>query len=111
MLTAVYSSGHVSGAEVWLAGWWICAAVFFLTGFLHRENRNVVEFGRRLNGLLFAGAIVDIVWFRFYYPDGRYVNHGIAGAYLLLLWPAALVLTALAMKFLKKRTVIHKKRL
>ena len=102
MLTAVYSLGHVNGAEVWLAGWWICAAVFFLIGFLRRENRNVAEFSRRLNGLLFSGAVVDLVWFFYFYPDGSYANPGIAGAYVLLLWPVILVLTALALRLLRK---------
>lgn len=102
MLTAVYSLGRVRGAEVWLAGWAVCAAVFFLVGFLRKENRNVREFGRRLNGLLFAGAIVDLVWFYSYYPGGTYANPGIAGAYRLLLWPAVLVLTALVLRIWRK---------
>ena len=99
MLTAVYSLGRVNGAEVWLAGWAICAAAFFLAGFLRKEKRNIREFNRRLSGLLAANAIVDIIWFHFYYPDGVYVNHGISGGYVLLLWPFLLVVTA---KFWRK---------
>jgi len=103
MLTAVYSLGRVSGAEVWLAGWAICAAAFLLLGLLRKENRNIREFNRRMNGLLAAGAIVDIVWFRFYYPEGIYVNPGIAGAYVLLLWPALLAVTALVLRVRRNR--------
>ena len=103
MLTAVYSLGRVNGAEVWLAGWGICAAAFLLFGLLRKENRTVREFNRRMEGLLAAGAIVDIIWFHFYYPEGIYVNHGISGAYVLLLWPALLVVTEFAVRFRRKR--------
>ena len=99
MLTAVYSLGRVHGAEIWLAGWLICAAAFLLIGFLRKENRSVRGVIRHLSGLLAAGALVDLVWFRFYYPDGQYINHGIAGTYLLLLWPALLAVTGFVLNF------------
>ena len=102
MLTAVYSLGRVNGAEIWLVGWLICAVVFVLAGFLRKENRNVREFGRRLNGLLAAGAVVDLIWFCLYCPDGEYANPGIAGVYFLILWPVLLVVIAFAMKLLGK---------
>ena len=102
MLTAVYSLGRVNGAEVWLAGWLICAAAFFLVGFLRKENRNAVEFVRRMSGLLAVGALVDIAWFFYFYPDGEYTNPGIVGAYVLLLWPLALTVTAWILKLWKK---------
>lgn len=102
MLTALYSVGRVHGAEVWLAGWWICAAVFCLIGFLRKEHRNGRELKRRLTALLFAGAAADLIWFPFYYPDGAYANPGIAGAYLLLLWPVLLIGAEAAVRFRRK---------
>lgn len=103
MVTAVYSLGRVNGAEVWLTGWLICAAAFFLAGFLRKENRNVREFNRRLTGLLVVSNVADLVWFPFYYPNGEYANPGIAGAYMLLLWPVLLIAAEFAVRFWRKR--------
>ena len=80
MFTSIYALKWVIGAKIWLIGCIICLIIAFVAAFSIKTNR------KRPN------CIIDVVWFLMYFPNGEYVNMGLASASGLLLYPFILAL-------------------
>ena len=88
MITAIISLGQVHGAEFWLAGWFVCAIIYFAGLLLNKANRRNAK--NVLFLFLLAEVVTDFVWAVTYYDNSVYVNYGIGAVYGLILWPIAL---------------------
>ncbi len=92
MFTAIYALGYVVGAEVWLAGCIVCLLAAGSVSFAIPTNRGK---GLLRTALCIAlpAALCDLAWFFVYFPNGDYVNRGLASASGLLLYPLVLILS------------------
>lgn len=105
MITAIISTAYVSGAEMWLIGWFACALLFFAILLMPKKNRSKDGIRNLLLSFLTAEIIVDLVWALIYYDSSGYSNHGIGAIYWLLLWPAALAASGILVTKLNKKAV------
>lgn len=103
MLTAMYSLGHVVGAEIWVLGMLVCALLYMGVCCLFRKNRNRRGLKRILLGLLTAEVICDGTWAAVFYHGGAYHNYGIGAACGLLLWPGLLFFTGLVVTMINTK--------
>lgn len=92
MVTAFYSIGKVTGAEIWVSGFFVCILFFAAVCLLFKANRTKKSIIAILLSLLVAEIICDITWFLIYFPGGSYTNYGMNGIVWLMLWPAILIL-------------------
>ena len=103
MITAIISLNYVHGAQMWLAGWLVCAAAYFLMSLLKKSGRTKCGVKNLLLGFLSAEFVTDALWALIYYSDSGYVNYGVGAVYGLLLWPAALAVSAVLTRGHKDR--------
>lgn len=96
MVTVIYSLGRVSGAGFWLAAYLVSMAAFLVVCLLFKKNRSGRGIIIVLLGLLLSEAICDGIWFLAYYPGGTYHNYGVGSVSGILLWPAQLFLSGIA---------------
>lgn len=95
MVTMLYAwHDGVMGMDITLVCYGICVALYILFCFLFRANRTGK--GKVLLGWLACEGICDLVWWRAFYPEGYYVNHGISGTMICFLLPMLLVMAAMA---------------
>ena len=91
MITMLISLGYVTGAEVGLLGWAVCAAMYFGMCLAFAANRTPQGFHRIWDYFLVAELLVDLSWcLLYYFPEG-YRNMGLGGIAGALLWPAVLL--------------------
>lgn len=91
MITAIISITQVHGAEVWLAGWLLCAALYFVFLLIREVNRTSTTAKNVVFWFLAAEFFTDLIWAIIYYGNPGYINYGIAAVYGLLLWPVLLL--------------------
>lgn len=91
MITLLISRGYVYGAEESLAGWAVCAAIYFAVSLAFRYNRTPAGLRRMGISFLIAELLVDLAWCLIWYGEDGYVNLGHGSAFLLILWPGALL--------------------
>ena len=91
MITAIVSIGQVYGAEYWLAGWLLCAALYFVFLLIQEVNRTRTGAIHVVVWFLISEALTDLIWAVVYYGNPGYINYGIAAVYGLLLWPVLLL--------------------
>ncbi len=98
MLIAVYSMGHVVGAEVWALIALVCALLYMGVCCLFRYNRSRQGMKRILLGLLAAEAVYDVACAVILYPGGEYHNYGLGSAYMVLfIWFGLLAFSGLVL--------------
>ena len=102
VITAIISLSQVEGAEIWLAGWLVCAILYFALLFLSKWNRSRTK--NVLFWFLAAEALTDLGWALVYYDQTGYINYGIGAVYGLLLWPLALTAAGLIATMQNKKS-------
>lgn len=95
MITLWISRGYVTGATEALMFWLACTVLYAAGCFAFRANRNAGGPGPVAWGFLTAELAVDLLWCLTLYGPQGYVNHGVGSAFLIVLWPLALLVTAL----------------
>lgn len=95
MITLWISRGYVTGANEALLFWLACAVLYAAGCFAFRANRRAGGPGLTACGFLAAELAVDFIWCVTMYSPQGYVNRGVGSAFLIFLWPLALVITAL----------------
>ncbi len=104
MITAIVAAiDHVTGADIWLIGFFLCAVLYLIGNLFRRANRTKKGTKCLLFGLLLAEILCDIFWKFCFYPQGEYVNPGLAGVFSLLAWPLLLIVVSGAVNFINKR--------
>lgn len=83
MITAIVSIGQVYGAEYWLAGWLLCAALYFVFLLIQEVNRTRTGAIHVVVWFLISEALTDLIWAVVYYGNPGYINYGCC------LWPAS----------------------
>lgn len=91
MLSAVYSVPRVIGGDLMLFIWVACSLVYLICGMFRRQNRGRRGRWQMLVGLLISEALVDVFCFTVFFPAGEYRNWGVGGVYVIVLWPAVLL--------------------
>ena len=91
MMTAISSIGQGYGAEYWLAGWLLCAALYFVFLLIQEVNRTRTGAVHVVVWFLISEALTDLIWAVVYYGNPGYINYGVAAVYGLLLWPVLLL--------------------
>lgn len=86
MITAILSIRQVHGAEVWLAGWLLCAALYFVLLLIQRSNRTSASAKNVVFWFLVAEFLTDLIWAIVYYGNPGYIYYGVAAVYGLPLW-------------------------
>lgn len=95
MITMLISLGYVTGADVGLLGWVLCAVAYFALCMVFAPNRTKPGFHRIWDYFLVTELLVDLAWcMMYYFPDG-YRNYGLGGILGVALWPAALLIVGL----------------
>ncbi len=92
MITSIYAIGRVTGAVGWLVGCAVCLIIAFAVAFSLKANRKMPNALMATAGIALSALVCDVIWYLMYFPGGEYVNRGIAGAYILLLYPSVLAL-------------------
>lgn len=95
MITLLISRGYVTGAETALMGWFLCTAVYFAGCMLFSFNRSRNGLRRIGTWFLVTELVVDLLWCLIWYGDQGYVNYGVGGAYVVVLWPGALLVAGI----------------
>lgn len=95
MITLLISRGYVTGANEALMLWLACAVLYAAGCFAFRPNRRTPGAGSVFRGFLYAELAVDLLWCLALYGPQGYVNRGVGSAFLIFLWPLALVVAAL----------------
>ena len=71
----------------------IVGAIFAGLWFLSWENRTRKGLFKLLFCFAASGLVCEIAWSRMFYPDGEYLNMGLGGTLMgLLFWPVFLLL-------------------
>ena len=92
MFTSIYALKWVIGANIWLIGCIICLIIAFVAAFSIKTNRKKPNSIVAVIGIILSEILGDVVWFLMYFPNGEYVNMGLASASGLLLYPFILAL-------------------
>lgn len=95
MITLLISRGYVTGANEALLIWLACTVLYAAGCFAFSANRRAGGPGLIAWGFLAAELAVDLLWCLTLHGPQGYVNHGIGSAFLISLWPLALLVTAL----------------
>ena len=90
MCTAILSIGQVRGAELWLAGWALCAIAYFAVLFSMKRTRKKGAAKNTVFWFLAAEVLTDFLW-AICYNRPVYLNYGIVAVYGLALWPVCLL--------------------
>lgn len=98
MFTLFYSVGHVVGAEITLLVFFAFTLLYYILCTLVADKQHTKIF----HGWLVCEVICDLLWWLIYFSGGDYYNHGIGGAYLILLWPVLLGIAAAILCLSKK---------
>ena len=106
MITAIISIGQVQGAEVWLAGWLLCVAFYFVLLLFQKANQTSANAKNIVFWFLAAECCNDLIWAVVSYGSPAYIHYGIAAVYGLLLWPF-LLLAAGAIASVQNRKQNH----
>ena len=91
MITAIISIGQAQGGEIWLAGWLLCAALYFVFLLLWKANQTSANAKNIVFWFLAAECCNDLIWAVVSYGSPAYIHYGIAAVYGLLLWPVLLL--------------------
>lgn len=94
MCTAILSLGQFRGAELWLVGWVLCAAVYFGALLIGKRRRRKGAVKNVIFWFLAAEVLTDLIWALVYYREPGYIHYGVAGVYGLLFWPVTLLAAA-----------------
>lgn len=104
MITAILSLKYVNGAGIWLAYWFVCAALYLAVCFAKRKNRIGRGAKRVFVGFIVAEAVIDLVWALVFYHSGSYTNLGIGvSALVLSLWFLVLVFAAILVSVINSK--------
>ena len=76
------------------------AALLLLKKFRSKKGITVISLSAAA-----AWTVSDIAWLAFYFCGGSYINHGIAGAYAILIFPLLLIPAGIISSF-----IMHNKR-
>lgn len=102
MITALIARGYVQGADSFIVGWLICAALYMISCFAFRCNRKSPQ--GVLLAFLLAEFVVDVIWAVVYFGPNGYINHGIGAVIWLGLWPLSLVVAGLVTAIAKRKS-------
>ena len=91
MITAIISIGQAQGGEVWLTGWLLCAALYFVLLLLWKNNQTGANAKNIVFWFLAAECCNDLIWAVVSYGSPATIQYGIAAVYGLLLWPCLLL--------------------
>lgn len=95
MITLLISRGYVTGAYEALTLWLVCSVLYTAGCFFFRTNRRPGGPALVAIGFFMAELAVDMIWCVTMYGPQGYVNHGVGSAFLIALWPLALLVTSL----------------
>lgn len=96
MITAIISIGQAQGGEAWLAGWLLCAALYFVFLLVRKTNQTSANAKNIVFWFLAAECCNDLIWAVVSYGSPAYIHYGIAAVYGLLLWPVLLAAGVIA---------------
>lgn len=96
MIAAIISIGQVQGGEVWLAGWLLCAALYFVLLLFQKANQTSANAKNIVFWFLAAECCNDLIWAVVSYGSPATIQYGIAAVYGLLLWPVLLAAGVIA---------------
>ena len=91
MITAIISIGQAQGGEAWLAGWLLCAALYFVFLLVRKTNQTSANAKNIVFWFLAAECCNDLIWAVVSYGSPAYIHYGIAAVYGLILWPLLLL--------------------
>lgn len=91
MIAAIISIGLAQGGEIWLAGWLLCAALYFVFLLLWKTNQTRANAKNIVFWFLAAECCNDLIWAVVSYVSPATIQYGIAAVYGLLLWPVLLL--------------------
>lgn len=91
MIAAMTSIGQAQGGEVWLAGWLLCAAFYFVLLLVQKANQTSANAKNIVFWFLAAECCNDLIWAVVSYGSLATIQYGIAAVYGLLLWPVLLL--------------------
>ncbi len=95
MITSIYSLGKVTGAGMWVFGYFVCILIFVLICAMFKANRTRKGVVTLALSLIISEIICDTAWYLIFYSGGSYHNYGIRGAYSIFLWPVILLIAGL----------------
>ncbi|MCG8501713.1 MAG: hypothetical protein MJB12_15115 [Firmicutes bacterium] len=87
MITIVKSMQQVTGSEIILFGSVCCAVFFILVFVIFKTNRSRKAIIIYLIALLLLFEVCDVIWLAYFFPEGEYVNRGIAPVGPFLIFP------------------------
>lgn len=91
MIAAIISIGQAQGGEAWLAGWVLCAALYFVLLLLRKTNQTGANVKKIVFWFLAAECCNDLIWAVDSYGSPATIQYGIAAVYGLILWPVLLL--------------------
>lgn len=91
MIAAMISIGQAQGGEVWLAGWLLCATLYFVLLLIQKTNQTSANIKNIVFWFLAAECCNDLIWAVVSYGSPAYIHYGIAAVYGLILWPFLLL--------------------
>lgn len=100
MFTSIYALDWVVGGGIWLLGCVICLAIALIITFSIKANRIKKNPIVAIIGVAISGIICDVVWYLIYFPNGEYLNMGLASASGLLLYPICLAVGVTAVSII-----------
>lgn len=91
MITIIKSLKFVIGSETILWGVIICSILSIISFVIFKSNRVKKFIFLYVLGLLIIFLVCDIVWLTYLFPKGVYLNRGLSGAFVFLIFPLLLL--------------------
>ena len=87
MLTIIKAMQQVIGSEIILFGTILCVIFFSLVFIAFKSNRSKKAVTIYFAALFFIFEFCDIIWLKYFFPEGKYIDRGLAPVGIFLIFP------------------------
>lgn len=108
MITIIKALKQVTGVELILMGVIICILIFAGGFVLLKFNRKRKSVVRYMLFALLVFELCDLIWLSYLFPKGQYLNRGLFGAGIFLIFPFLLTVLNIILTLINNQVCVNK---